>query len=110
MSTRMRPFHFCDMHGTFVPNRESRRRMSKIKAIAAVAPSEAAEAGEFDAQVAARICWHYFKEGQTQEEVAQRLGLTRKRVNQMIGFALESGLVKISIDGRFAPHLALEAR
>lgn len=64
----------------------------------------------FDAELAARICWHYFKEGQTQEEVAQRLGLTRKRVNQMIGHALSSGLVQISIDGRFAPHVELEAR
>lgn len=63
-----------------------------------------------EAQMAARICWHYFKEGQTQEEVAQRLGLTRKRVNQMIGVALASGLVQISIDAKFAPYIELEAR
>ena len=33
-----------------------------------------------DSAVVARVCWAYFKEGQTQEAVAQRLGLTRKRV------------------------------
>jgi lsr operon transcriptional repressor len=78
----------------------------KSAAVSALIP----ETEEFDAQLAARICWHYFKENRTQEEVAQRLGLTRKRVNQMIGLALATGLVQISIDGRFGPYLELEAR
>jgi len=41
-----------------------------------------AEALPGDAALMARICWFYFKEGQTQEGIAQRLGLTRKRVNR----------------------------
>lgn len=84
--------------------------MSGFKTAATVVSAPAAETEEFDAQLAARICWHYFKESRTQEEVAQRLGLTRKRVNQMIGLALATGLVQISIDGRFGPYLELEAR
>lgn len=83
--------------------------MSSSKPMQAV-PPQSQDAEEFDAQLAARICWHYFKESRTQEEVAQRLGLTRKRVNQMIGLSLATGLVQISIDGRFGPYLDLEAR
>ena len=84
--------------------------MPKLKPVPSTVLADTHEAEEFDAQLAARICWHYFKESRTQEDVAQRLGLTRKRVNQMIGLALATGLVQISIDGRFAPHVELEAR
>ena len=68
------------------------------------------DGAEFDAQTAARVCWHYFKEGQTQEVVAQRLGMTRKRVNRLIAQALGTGLVQITIDSRFALCTELEAR
>jgi lsr operon transcriptional repressor len=64
----------------------------------------------FDARAAARICWYYFKEGQTQEAIAQRLGVTRKRVNRSIADALARGLVQIGIDDRYGPCIELEAR
>ena len=70
----------------------------------------AEDAGQFEADVATRVCWHYYKEGCTQEEIAQRLGLTRKRVNQIIGHALETGLVKIAIDSRYSACPDLESR
>ena len=76
----------------------------------AVAESAQEDGADFDARTAARICWHYFKEGQTQEVIAQRLGMTRKRVNRLIAQALGTGLVQISIDSRFAPCTELEAR
>jgi DNA-binding transcriptional regulator LsrR (DeoR family) len=75
-----------------------------------VADTARDEASDLDAQSAARICWHYFKEGQTQEVIAQRLGMTRKRVNRLIAQALATGLVQITIDSRFAPCTELEAR
>jgi DNA-binding transcriptional regulator LsrR (DeoR family) len=65
---------------------------------------------EFDADVATRVCWHYYKEGCTQEEIAQRLGITRKRVNQIIGRSLDIGLVKIAIDSRYSACPDLESR
>ena len=68
------------------------------------------ESEAFDAELAARICWHYYKEGRTQEEIAQRLGLTRKRVNRIIGQALANGLVQITIDSRHAACAGLEAQ
>jgi DNA-binding transcriptional regulator LsrR (DeoR family) len=68
------------------------------------------ETEAFDARSAARICWYYFKEGQTQEAIAQRLGLTRKRVNRAIADALARGLVQIGIDDRFGPCVELEVK
>ena len=65
--------------------------------------------GRVDASLAARICWHYFKEGQTQDVIAQRLKITRKRVNRILGEARESGLVQITITGTTGPCCELEA-
>lgn len=65
--------------------------------------------GRVDASLAARICWHYFKEGQTQDVIAQRLRITRKRVNRILGEARESGLVQITITGTTGPCCELEA-
>jgi DNA-binding transcriptional regulator LsrR (DeoR family) len=63
-----------------------------------------------DAQVMARVCWHYFKEGQTQDEIAKRLGLTRKRVNRVLSEARASGFVQITIDSSVSACVGLEAR
>jgi DNA-binding transcriptional regulator LsrR (DeoR family) len=62
-----------------------------------------------DPGLLARISWYYFKEGQTQEAIAQRLSITRKRVNQLLGEARQSGLVQISIVGTRGPCYELEA-
>jgi DNA-binding transcriptional regulator LsrR (DeoR family) len=66
--------------------------------------------GQVDAALMARICWHYFKEGQTQDVIAQRLKITRKRVNRILGEARESGFVQITIAGHTGPCCELEAR
>jgi DNA-binding transcriptional regulator LsrR (DeoR family) len=63
-----------------------------------------------DDALVARICWHYYKEGQTQDVIAQHLKITRKRVNQILGEARERGIVQISIASRFGPCSELEAR
>jgi len=64
----------------------------------------------FDAAMAARICWHYFKEGQTQDAIANRLNLTRKRVNRVLSEARERGLVQITIQHPLGIYSELEAR
>jgi DNA-binding transcriptional regulator LsrR (DeoR family) len=63
-----------------------------------------------DAQMMARVCWHYFKEGQTQEEIAKRLGLTRKRINRVLNEARATGFVQITIDSSVSACVGLEAR
>ncbi|GEP60212.1 sugar-binding transcriptional regulator [Reyranella soli] len=84
--------------------------MSRNKLTAAVPSPVAEDADDFDAKTAARVCWHYFKEGQTQEEVARRLGFTRKRINRIIAQALSSGLVQITIDSQIGACAELESR
>ncbi len=61
-----------------------------------------------DAAQMARICWYYFKEGQTQEAIAQRLKITRKRVNQILGDARQNGFVQITIASSIGPCHELE--
>jgi len=65
--------------------------------------------GGEDAQIMARVCWHYYKEGLTQETIAQHLGFTRKRVNRILNDARISGFVQISINSRFGACMELEA-
>ena len=61
-------------------------------------------------QLWARICWHYFKEGQTQEAIAKRLGLTRLRVNRILNEARASGFVQVSINSPVGACVELEAQ
>ena len=61
-----------------------------------------------DRVLAARICWYYYKEGQTQESIAQRLNMTRKRVNRILGLARDSGFVQITIADPAGERTALE--
>jgi DNA-binding transcriptional regulator LsrR (DeoR family) len=68
------------------------------------------EAQSEDAALTARICWFYFKEGQTQEAIAQRLALTRKRVNRILNEARASGFVQITINDPIGACAELEAR
>src|SRR5918993_1559538 len=63
-----------------------------------------------DSAVVARVCWAYFKEGQTQEAIAQRLGLTRKRVIRILNDARTSGFVQITINDPMGACAELEAR
>jgi len=62
------------------------------------------------AALMARICWRYFKEGQTQEEIAQSVGLTRKRVNRILNDARASGFVQITINSAVSACAGLESR
>lgn len=74
-------------------------------------PARDIEGGEVgaDAALVARICWYYFKEGQTQDAIAQRLKITRKRVNRILGDARENGFVQITITDPVGACVELEA-
>jgi DNA-binding transcriptional regulator LsrR (DeoR family) len=61
-------------------------------------------------QVRTRVAWLYYLENLTQAEIAQRLGLTRARVNRTLGECRESGLVRITLNSRFETCVALEQR
>lgn len=62
-----------------------------------------------DAALMARICWHYFKEGHTQDAIAQHLQITRKRVNRILAEARETGFIQITINSPVSAFGALES-
>lgn len=61
-----------------------------------------------DEQIEARVAWLYFMEGLTQADIAEKLGMTRLRVNRMLVEARTSGLVSITLNSRFASCIELE--
>lgn len=58
----------------------------------------------------ARAAWLYHMEGLTQAQIADRLNLTRRRVNEMLATALHERLVTISFNGVLAECAHLESR
>lgn len=56
----------------------------------------------------ARIAWHYYIEGLTQKEIAQRFHLARVKVTRLLKTARERGLVEIRIVNVQTSHLLLE--
>lgn len=67
----------------------------------------AASTGPSERDVTVRAAWHYYVEGQTQEAIARRLGLTRVKVNRLLQSARADGIVSISIRSSTADALAL---
>ncbi|WP_062226384.1 sugar-binding transcriptional regulator [Aureimonas frigidaquae] len=61
-------------------------------------PDALVEDGSADSgEINARVVWHYYVGGMTQQQVAEQFGLTRVRVNRIIGQARSEGLVRFDI-------------
>lgn len=60
--------------------------------------------------VRARIAWYYFAAGLTQQDIASRLGVTRLRVNKIVGQLRTDGSVNIDIRIPVARCVELEER
>lgn len=50
-----------------------------------------------EARLVTRVCWAYYREGLTQEQIADRLGMPRKRIIQILALGRSSGIVHISV-------------
>ncbi|WP_332682861.1 sugar-binding transcriptional regulator [Bosea sp. (in: a-proteobacteria)] len=61
-----------------------------------------------DAQIQVRAAWLYYMEGLTQADIADRLKMTRLRVNRLLVEARGSGLVNIAINSRLESCVRLE--
>lgn len=61
-----------------------------------------------EASLQIRAAWLAYVGGYTQEEIAERLGLSRVKAQRLIAAALESGRVKVFVEGEEAQCLALE--
>ncbi|MEZ5668561.1 MAG: sugar-binding transcriptional regulator [Alphaproteobacteria bacterium] len=71
---------------------------------------EQPQGGEWPEQLAVKICWYYYMLGLTQQEVAERVGTNRVRVNRLLAEARQRGLVQVTINSRLADNVALEQR
>lgn len=82
-----------------------------IAATSAVGVSELEQSFQVhdpDEQLATRAAWLYFIGNSTQAQIAKKLGLTRLRVNRLLAYAREQGLVQIQVTGRLAGCVTLE--
>lgn len=59
-------------------------------------------------QLATRAAWLYFVANHTQADVGKKLGLTRVRINRLLAYARQQGLVQVTITGRLADSIVLE--
>ena len=62
-----------------------------------------------DPRLAARIAWHHFQEGLTQGAIAELVGISRARVNQVLGEMRASGAVQLRINTPYGPCVEMEA-
>lgn len=60
-------------------------------------------------QLMVKSSWLYHVEGLTQAQIAERMNLTRRRVNELIAAALEEGVVTIGFHSPLAENVELEA-
>jgi len=58
----------------------------------------------------ARVAWYYFAAGLTQQDIASRLGITRLRVNKIVGQLRSDGSVNIDIRIPLARCVELEEK
>lgn len=58
---------------------------------------------------AARAGWLYYVGGQTQEQVAQELGISRQRAQRLVSRAVAEGLIHFRLEHKLAECLELEA-
>ena len=61
-----------------------------------------------DSEQIVRAAWLYHVAGNTQEQTADLLGISRVKVNRLLAEARESGIVKISIEHRYARMVEIE--
>jgi DNA-binding transcriptional regulator LsrR (DeoR family) len=59
---------------------------------------------------AARAGWLYYVAGNTQEEIALKLGISRQSVQRLVSLAAASGLIKVRLDHPIATCLELGQR
>ena len=57
--------------------------------------------------LATRAAWLYYVAGNTQNEIAEKLGVSRPVAQRLVAFAVEKNLIRVRVDHRLADCLAL---
>jgi len=68
------------------------------------------ESGEGRLDDAARAGWLYYVAGNTQDEIATKLGISRQSAQRLVSLAVSEGLVKVRLDHPLANCLELALR
>jgi len=63
-----------------------------------------------DEALLSRVAWYYHHDGLTQQEIGQRLGLSRIRVSRLLEKGKRTGVIGITINSRYRGCLELENR
>lgn len=58
---------------------------------------------------AARAAWFYYIAGDTQDQVARKMGISRQRAQRLVSKAVAEGLIRVRLDHRMERCLAMEA-
>ena len=56
-----------------------------------------------------RIAYYYYEAGQTQDEIAHRLGISRQRVNRILAECIDRGIVRITVEQSPEEYYATES-
>ncbi len=57
-----------------------------------------------------RIAFYYYKSGMTQNEIAKKMGISRQKVNRVLGECLQLGIVTINISGCDDTYICMESQ
>jgi len=61
-------------------------------------------------ELATRAAWLYYVAGDTQNEIAEKLQVSRPVAQRLVAFAVEKNLIRVRVEHRLADCLALAAR
>ena len=68
------------------------------------------ESGNTRLDDAARAGWLYYVAGNTQDQIAHKLGVSRQTAQRLVSLAVSEGLIKVRVDHPIANCLDLAAR
>lgn len=82
----------------------------KVTAPRVVAMSARSETSNPRLDDAARAGWLYYVAGNTQDQIAAKLGISRQTAQRLVSLAMSEGLIKVRVDHPIANCLDLAAR
>ena len=61
-----------------------------------------------DEEILTRIAWYYYNDGLTQNEIGEKLNMSRIKVSRLLESGRRSGIIQVRINSRYQGCLALE--
>ncbi|MCX5512581.1 DNA-binding transcriptional regulator [Kaistia algarum] len=63
---------------------------------------------EADEEILTRIAWYYYNDGLTQNEIGEKLNMSRIKVSRLLESGRRSGIIQVRINSRYQGCLSLE--